>query len=166
MKFFLFCTGPVELAAAGVSIALFNQASRITIFPLVSITTSFVAEEDTVAGRASIKAAEKGSNDDDDDDMLEDMEKGEAGKKAKNLEKSSSKNSENEVAETNKNMEKVDGMEDGGETEHASAETSAVKECMQENPLEDMENDADAKTNAKDSKLETGTRSFSLSVCM
>lgn len=167
MKFFLFCTGPVELAAAGVSIALFNQASRITIFPLVSITTSFVAEEDTVAGRASIKAAEKGSNDDDDDDdMLEDMEKGEAGKKAKNLEKSSSKNSENEVAETNKNMEKVDGMEDGGETEHASVETSAVKECMQENPLEDMENDADAKTNAKDSKLETGTRSFSLSLCM
>lgn len=41
--------GPVELAAAGVSIALFNQASRITIFPLVSITTSFVAEEDTIA---------------------------------------------------------------------------------------------------------------------
>ncbi|XP_029125525.1 protein DETOXIFICATION 43 [Cajanus cajan] len=40
--------GPVELAAAGVSIALFNQASRITIFPLVSITTSFVAEEDTI----------------------------------------------------------------------------------------------------------------------
>ncbi|KAK7343174.1 hypothetical protein VNO80_26137 [Phaseolus coccineus] len=40
--------GPVELAAAGVSIALFNQASRITIFPLVSITTSFVAEEDTL----------------------------------------------------------------------------------------------------------------------
>ncbi|KAJ1402636.1 protein DETOXIFICATION 43, partial [Sesbania bispinosa] len=40
--------GPVELAAAGVSIALFNQASKITIFPLVSITTSFVAEEDTI----------------------------------------------------------------------------------------------------------------------
>ncbi|GAB4828089.1 hypothetical protein Ancab_035004 [Ancistrocladus abbreviatus] len=40
--------GPVELAAVGVSIAIFNQASRITIFPLVSITTSFVAEEDTV----------------------------------------------------------------------------------------------------------------------
>ncbi|CAJ2657482.1 unnamed protein product [Trifolium pratense] len=40
--------GAVELAAAGVSIALFNQASKITIFPLVSITTSFVAEEDTI----------------------------------------------------------------------------------------------------------------------
>ncbi|XVF79620.1 hypothetical protein PTKIN_Ptkin15bG0003900 [Pterospermum kingtungense] len=40
--------GPVELAAVGVSIAIFNQASRITIFPLVSITTSFVAEEDTL----------------------------------------------------------------------------------------------------------------------
>lgn len=40
--------GPVEIAAVGVSIAIFNQASRITIFPLVSITTSFVAEEETV----------------------------------------------------------------------------------------------------------------------
>ncbi|XP_034213458.1 protein DETOXIFICATION 42 isoform X2 [Prunus dulcis] len=44
--------GPVELAAVGVSIALFNQASRIAIFPLVSVTTSFVAEEDTI-GTAS-----------------------------------------------------------------------------------------------------------------
>ncbi|GAB2216671.1 hypothetical protein Droror1_Dr00024448, partial [Drosera rotundifolia] len=40
--------GPVELAAVGVAIAIFNQISRVTIFPLVSITTSFVAEEDTV----------------------------------------------------------------------------------------------------------------------
>ncbi|CAI9106416.1 OLC1v1005569C6 [Oldenlandia corymbosa var. corymbosa] len=39
--------GPVEIAAVGVSIALFNQVSRIAIFPLVSVTTSFVAEEDT-----------------------------------------------------------------------------------------------------------------------
>ncbi|KAB2600547.1 MATE efflux family protein FRD3-like [Pyrus ussuriensis x Pyrus communis] len=66
--------GPVELAAAGVSIALFNQASRITIFPLVSITTSFVAEEDTVAKMnvesAKVEKREKNS------DMLDDMEKG------------------------------------------------------------------------------------------
>ncbi|XVF79617.1 hypothetical protein PTKIN_Ptkin15bG0003600 [Pterospermum kingtungense] len=48
--------GPVELAAVGVSIAIFNQASRITIFPLVSITTSFVAEEDTL-GNISPEAA-------------------------------------------------------------------------------------------------------------
>lgn len=40
--------GAVQVAAVGVSIAIFNQASRITIFPLVSITTSFVAEEDTM----------------------------------------------------------------------------------------------------------------------
>ncbi|KAL9675106.1 hypothetical protein QQ045_003307 [Rhodiola kirilowii] len=40
--------GAVELAAVGVAIAVFNQASRITIYPLVSITTSFVAEEDTI----------------------------------------------------------------------------------------------------------------------
>ncbi|XP_047978475.1 protein DETOXIFICATION 42 isoform X2 [Salvia hispanica] len=45
--------GPVELAAVGVAIALFNQISRIAIFPLVSVTTSFVAEEDAMrrAGR-------------------------------------------------------------------------------------------------------------------
>ncbi|XP_057953456.1 protein DETOXIFICATION 42 isoform X2 [Malania oleifera] len=49
--------GPVELAAVGVSIAVFNQASRIAIFPLVSVTTSFVAEEDTV-GRVSPEAQE------------------------------------------------------------------------------------------------------------
>ncbi|KAG2397762.1 Protein DETOXIFICATION 42 [Vigna angularis] len=42
--------GPVELAAVGVAIALFNQISRIAIFPLVSVTTSFVAEEDTLSG--------------------------------------------------------------------------------------------------------------------
>ena len=40
--------GLVELAAVGVSIALFNQVSRITIFPLVNVTTSFIAEEDTI----------------------------------------------------------------------------------------------------------------------
>ncbi|KAL5708268.1 hypothetical protein ACHQM5_019083 [Ranunculus cassubicifolius] len=40
--------GPVELAAVGVSIALFNQISKVTIFPLVSVTTSFVAEEETI----------------------------------------------------------------------------------------------------------------------
>ncbi|KAF3544561.1 hypothetical protein DY000_02003805 [Brassica cretica] len=48
--------GAVELAAVGVSIAIFNQASRITIFPIVSVTTSFVAEEDTME---KIKEEEK-----------------------------------------------------------------------------------------------------------
>ncbi|KAK7243555.1 hypothetical protein RIF29_38357 [Crotalaria pallida] len=76
--------GPVELAAAGVSIALFNQASRITIFPLVSITTSFVAEEDTIE-KINSKAAEKQFSEDlkaksnevmPDDYLLRDMENG------------------------------------------------------------------------------------------
>ncbi|KAJ7947561.1 Protein DETOXIFICATION [Quillaja saponaria] len=49
--------GPVELAAVGISIALFNQVSRIAIFPLVSVTTSFVAEEDTI-GRLSPEVQE------------------------------------------------------------------------------------------------------------
>lgn len=76
--------GPVELAAAGVSIAVFNQASRITIFPLVSITTSFVAEEDTM-DRINTKAAEKQFNENvkaksnevmPDDHLLQDIEAG------------------------------------------------------------------------------------------
>ncbi|KAG1367000.1 protein DETOXIFICATION 42 [Cocos nucifera] len=45
--------GPVELAAVGVSIAVFNQVSRIAIFPLVSVTTSFVAEEDAACKMAN-----------------------------------------------------------------------------------------------------------------
>ncbi|XP_008801942.2 protein DETOXIFICATION 42 isoform X2 [Phoenix dactylifera] len=45
--------GPVELAAVGVSIAVFNQVSRIAIFPLVSVTTSFVAEEDATCKMAN-----------------------------------------------------------------------------------------------------------------
>ncbi|CAA0812742.1 MATE efflux family protein 1 [Striga hermonthica] len=44
--------GPVELAAVGISIAIMNQASKIAIFPLVSVTTSFVAEENA-KGRSS-----------------------------------------------------------------------------------------------------------------
>ncbi|PNY07665.1 MATE efflux family protein FRD3-like [Trifolium pratense] len=76
--------GPVELAAAGVSIAVFNQASRITIFPLVSITTSFVAEEDTI-DKINSRAAEKQFNESikpktnevmPDDHMLRDIEAG------------------------------------------------------------------------------------------
>ncbi|XP_004293176.1 PREDICTED: MATE efflux family protein 1-like [Fragaria vesca subsp. vesca] len=49
--------GSVELAAVGVSIALFNQVSRIAIFPLVSVTTSFVAEEDAI-GRVRLESNE------------------------------------------------------------------------------------------------------------
>lgn len=44
---FILVSGPVELAAVGVSIAIFNQVSKIAIFPLVSVTTSLVAEEDS-----------------------------------------------------------------------------------------------------------------------
>ncbi|XP_057978664.1 protein DETOXIFICATION 43 [Malania oleifera] len=79
--------GPVELAAVGVSIAIFNQASRVTVFPLVSITTSFVAEEETL-GRLSTEAPkgqklEKDAADNGEmkelmpeDDKLDNLEKG------------------------------------------------------------------------------------------
>ncbi|CDY27978.1 BnaC05g43800D [Brassica napus] len=49
----------VELAAVGVSIAIFQQASRITIFPIVSVTTSFVAEEDTLEKMMEEEAEEE-----------------------------------------------------------------------------------------------------------
>ncbi|KAK1259282.1 MATE efflux family protein 1 [Acorus gramineus] len=51
--------GPVELAAVGVSIAVFNQVSKVAIYPLVSVTTSFVAEED-----AACKSIEPGETED------------------------------------------------------------------------------------------------------
>ncbi|GAB2238097.1 hypothetical protein Droror1_Dr00015999, partial [Drosera rotundifolia] len=59
--------GPLELAAVGVSIAIFNQISRVSVFPLVSVTTSFVAEEDTVR-RMQTQLLDK--------DDKEDLEKG------------------------------------------------------------------------------------------
>ncbi|CAI0377050.1 unnamed protein product [Linum tenue] len=45
--------GPIELAAVGVAIAVFNQVSKIAIFPIVSVTTSLVAEEDAIATLSS-----------------------------------------------------------------------------------------------------------------
>ncbi|KAD5802841.1 hypothetical protein E3N88_14201 [Mikania micrantha] len=49
--------GSVEIAAVGISIALFNQVSKVVIFPLVSVTTSFVAEEETIE-KVNMKAME------------------------------------------------------------------------------------------------------------
>ncbi|XP_028799792.1 protein DETOXIFICATION 43-like isoform X2 [Neltuma alba] len=93
--------GPVELAAAGVSIALFNQASRITIFPLVSITTSFVAEEDTIGkvqeAEKSLTVSRTKSREailPEDDDSLQDLEKGSFKDSTESLGKSSSENSD------------------------------------------------------------------------
>ena len=73
----------MELAAAGVSFALFNQASKITVFPLVSITTSYVAEEDAIK-KTNILTAEKQLTENGeakanelvaDDHLLQDIEK-------------------------------------------------------------------------------------------
>ncbi|OAY68220.1 Protein DETOXIFICATION 42, partial [Ananas comosus] len=43
--------GSMEIAAVGVSIAIFNQVSKVCIYPLVSVTTSFVAEEDAIISK-------------------------------------------------------------------------------------------------------------------
>ncbi|WVZ01215.1 hypothetical protein V8G54_027284 [Vigna mungo] len=92
--------GPVELAAAGVSIALFNQASRITIFPLVSITTSFVAEENTIEKinkeknlTENIKAKSKEVRPE--DQLIQDIEKGASKEDNETPTESSSSTSEN-----------------------------------------------------------------------
>ncbi|BAT93337.1 hypothetical protein LR48_Vigan05g007400 [Vigna angularis] len=92
--------GPVELAAAGVSIALFNQASRITIFPLVSITTSFVAEENTIEKMnkeknltENIKAKSKEVRPE--DQLIQDIEKGASKEHNETPTESSSSTSEN-----------------------------------------------------------------------
>uniref|UniRef100_A0A0E0JSU6 Protein DETOXIFICATION n=1 Tax=Oryza punctata TaxID=4537 RepID=A0A0E0JSU6_ORYPU len=52
--------GSVEIAAVGVAIAVFNQVMKVCIYPLVSVTTSFVAEEDAILSKG-------GAGDDDDD---------------------------------------------------------------------------------------------------
>ncbi|KAM4072935.1 hypothetical protein ACB094_11G177300 [Castanea mollissima] len=49
--------GANDIGAVGVAIAIFNQLSRITMYPIVSITTSYVAEEDTME-RLGIEAKE------------------------------------------------------------------------------------------------------------
>uniref|UniRef100_A0A6N2L4M3 Protein DETOXIFICATION n=1 Tax=Salix viminalis TaxID=40686 RepID=A0A6N2L4M3_SALVM len=93
--------GPVEIAAVGVAIAIFNQASKVTIFPLVSITTSFVAEEETIRRACKVEAekvedlkkdAESGTAKESvpDDEMLENLENGSATNNEKNIEKKDS----------------------------------------------------------------------------
>uniref|UniRef100_A0A7N2LB85 Uncharacterized protein n=1 Tax=Quercus lobata TaxID=97700 RepID=A0A7N2LB85_QUELO len=49
--------GANDIGAVGVAIAIFNQLSRITMYPIVSITTSYVSEEDTME-RLGIEAKE------------------------------------------------------------------------------------------------------------
>ncbi|KAI5576568.1 hypothetical protein BDE02_09G052300 [Populus trichocarpa] len=93
--------GPVEIAAVGVAIAIFNQASKVTIFPLVSITTSFVAEEETLQRNREVEAEKAGDLNKDaesgkakesvpDDEMLENLEKGSDTNNEKNIEKKDS----------------------------------------------------------------------------
>ena len=49
---FLGCVGSVELAAVGVSASVFNLVSKLFNVPLLNITTSFVAEEQGLVGKA------------------------------------------------------------------------------------------------------------------
>ncbi|KAI3826951.1 hypothetical protein L1987_01011 [Smallanthus sonchifolius] len=68
--------GPVEIAAVGISIAIFNQVSKVAIFPLVSITTSFVAEEETIERMNSEAIKVQNTEKTQDDVKLENLENG------------------------------------------------------------------------------------------
>lgn len=128
----------MELAAVGVSIAIFNQASRITIFPLVSITTSFVAEEDTI-GKAATKAAkgDKGKCLADDNSVKvhvsEDHELEEDEKLAA---KQDSVNLNHEPTMSNVTIEQGAGKEN---KESSSTEKGTKKSVLENGALQDLE---------------------------
>ncbi|KAL6125054.1 hypothetical protein ACLB2K_077562 [Fragaria x ananassa] len=122
--------GPVELAAAGVSIALFNQASRITIFPLVSITTSFVAEEDTVA-KMKMKSG-KGQKLKKGSDMLDDMENGVAKPRSETKEPALD-DANDEAAENGKYLENDEDTENCENSDRGLDEGSEPKKSIPEN---------------------------------
>nr|GMC84497.1 protein DETOXIFICATION 43 [Ipomoea batatas] len=84
--------GAVEIAAVGVAISIINQANKVTIFPLVNITTSFVAEEDTVkkmAESSSSSVPVKGDDDKKDNPEGSELEKMENGLATRNETKES-----------------------------------------------------------------------------
>ncbi|KMZ60989.1 MATE efflux family protein 1 [Zostera marina] len=58
--------GAVELAAVGVSIAVFNQLSKVAIYPLLSVTTSFVAEE---SASCKVSQNEKSNQEEEEEDL-------------------------------------------------------------------------------------------------
>ncbi|KAH7510635.1 hypothetical protein FEM48_ZijujUnG0106000 [Ziziphus jujuba var. spinosa] len=137
--------GPVELAAAGVSIALFNQASRITIFPLVSITTSFVAEEDTIA---QIKInAEKSDN----LEKSSDFKSGELNHLDLDIEKGAAKPKGDNLVTSNTNGENLE------KSLSESSKKLELKVVEKESKADNTEKDADENANSKD--LEAGNDS-------
>lgn len=146
---FVLCTGPVELAAAGVSIALFNQASRITIFPLVSITTSFVAEEDTFANM-KLKAAQVENLE---DENLDNLEKGAAKQELEELDK----NSLDKTCE----MEGLKGDDKLGNAKAGKATSSGESLTRKSESNSEEEKDTSEDSNSKDSEPEdNGTLSL------
>ncbi|CAI9262505.1 unnamed protein product [Lactuca saligna] len=96
--------GPVEIAAVGVSIALFNQVSKVAIFPLVSITTSFVAEEETIE-KMNIKAIElENQKNATEERTIDDV-------KLQNMENGSKENSEKKASDAPEDGSKMTIME-------------------------------------------------------
>ncbi|KAK6162978.1 hypothetical protein DH2020_002819 [Rehmannia glutinosa] len=133
--------GPVEIAAVGVSIAIFNQASKVTIFPLVSITTSFVAEEDTV----------KRINDEQ--------------KKDNDLEKGSIKNNETKTLITggdsnNENLEK------GGSTIKDDAKDKNQENELKTTTCKSIDSPNEAKTKSERRHIPSASTALALGVIL
>ncbi|KAL0006825.1 hypothetical protein SO802_008327 [Lithocarpus litseifolius] len=98
--------GANDIGAVGVAIAIFNQLSRITMYPIVSITTSYVAEEDTME-RLGIEAKEAEAL------MIQNLEEGAA------------RNGETKAA-TPENGETKAATPSNGETEVATPKNGAL----------------------------------------
>ncbi|CAO2817402.1 unnamed protein product [Amaranthus hypochondriacus] len=123
--------GAVELAAVGVSIAIFNQASKITIYPLVSITTSFVAEEETVGkmgatgSQNDVHQHQETSNTHVEDDALGKLEEGSATRTINTDHNNLVVSQKTKILEMS-NPEKVKGGGLGGKRHIPSASTALV----------------------------------------
>ncbi|KAL9256089.1 DETOXIFICATION 43-like protein [Drosera capensis] len=147
--------GPVELAAVGVSIAIFNQISRVSVFPLVSVTTSFVAEEDTVR-RMQTQLL--------DNDNKEDLEKGSV-KNGTSIELTPTEMpEENGVDNLDRDSSLKTGSKDSVPVDDAEIGVTDSKDSV---PVDDAETDFPPDTNKAKSvticspereKIETGRR--------
>ncbi|KAK6162967.1 hypothetical protein DH2020_002808 [Rehmannia glutinosa] len=133
--------GPVEIAAVGVSIAIFNQASKVTIFPLVSITTSFVAEEDTV----------KRINDEQ--------------KKDNDLEKGSIKNNETKTLITGDDSNN-ENLEKGGSTIKDDAKDENQENELKTTTCKSIDSPNEAKTKSERRHIPSASTALALGVIL
>ncbi|XP_010278987.1 PREDICTED: protein DETOXIFICATION 42-like [Nelumbo nucifera] len=130
--------GTVQIAAVGVSIALFNQVSKITIYPVVNITTSFVAEEDAIKTVAI------------DEDESKDLEKGLS--KCCQLSITPSESTSN-------TEEQEEGFETSTEDSHLSNEDTGGA-VNSEEKSENLDKDLPINSHTKDVQFDSDTSGY------